>query len=171
MVVVIVMTALAWPSGWMLVGAVMATVGLVCLSGVPISAMQVEQIHTIYDRHVPRTDAHSDYEEWLQLRRHLTLHCGEVDARLIELGLDPLERFLELRLDLGIARHDPEQARRSISNLLENPGMLDTTTCRALEMLERELANAAHHNARFCLLPLGGWTGLIENNLKLHIGW
>jgi hypothetical protein len=157
---VLVMTALAWPSGWMLVGAVMSTVGLVCASGVPISAMRVEAIHTIYDRHVPRMDARPVDEEWLPLRRHLTLHCGgEVDARLIELGLDPLDHFLELRLDLGIARHNPEQARRSIASLLENPGMLDNTTCRALEMLERELANAARHDARFCLLPIGAWSG------------
>jgi hypothetical protein len=172
MLAAIIRTVVAWPSISMVVGAILTTLApfCICIWAIPAVLARPETIYMFFDRDAPRVDAQPDSEERQRLRHHLTLHWGEVDARLTELGLDPLDRYLELRLDMGIARHDPEQAQRNITSLLEHPGTtLDDTTRRALEMVVSELAEAARHGARFCFWPLGFYTGLIQTNLKLYI--
>lgn len=157
-----------WPSTW--VGALMVTVGVVPFAVGAASWMRVRSLRLVFDRCVKFADDIS-YQELERLRMRLTQNLAEVDAELIRLGVEPLETYVELKLAPEIARHDPTTACASIERLLAMRGaQLDETTRRALEQLARVLALAAQQGARFCLLPISGWSGLIEANLRLYYG-
>lgn len=159
-----------WPSAWAWVGALMVTLGVVPFAVGVASWMRVVSLSLVFDRSVSGADD-IPYAERERLRMWLTRNLAEVDAALIGLGEPPLESYVELNLASGIARHDPAAARASIERLLAARGdRLDETTRRALERLAGMLGAAAQREARFCLMPVSGWSGLIEGNLRLYLG-
>ena len=159
-----------WPSAWVWVGASLTTLGLSPFAFGAIAAMRVDVVTLVFDRRVTKPDE-LPYAESQRLEARLTHSGHEIDAQLTALGLEPLATYLELRLGLGIARHDPSIACRNITRLLELRGpSFDDETRAALTRLARNLESAAQQGARFCMVPLGGWSGLIETNLRLYFG-
>lgn len=153
-----------WPAAWW--GMAMLVLGLVPVGLGVASWMRVEPLVVVFDRAVLRRPT----REWRRVMA-LTRQLAEVDAQLVALGLAPLGACVALELAPGIARHDPADARASLERLLAARALTLSPELRcALEQLGELLRVAAEQRARFCLLPVAGWSGLIEPNLGLHFG-
>jgi hypothetical protein len=170
MMAAIVVVVLRWPSTWL--GALLAILGLLAVGmGALLHARApTEPLTPVFDRRVPHDEA-IDFAERRRYMVHLLEHWSELEAAIEKVGGEPFERFLELRLDIGIARHQPELARAQLAAAREQSMVVeDRVMARALELLDRDLDRAVRHGARFCLVPISGWSGLIEANLRLFLG-
>lgn len=107
----------------------------------------------------------------------LTQFGGELEELAQRLGVEPLSRFLHLEgLAEGMAHHEPTRGIATLDALLRDfeshaSRFAEPEAVRgALEELRADLKAAEDCGARFCLMPVRGWSGLAETNLNLFLG-